>query len=97
MPIDIEGIAAFLIYFIQIFIEIATFMIFARVVLSWIPTKPNALTEFIRTATEPILLLAKKITPRLGMIDLSPIIALFGMNILGGILITLIQKAVTLI
>ncbi len=97
MPIDIDGIAAFLTYFIQIFVEIATFLIFARVVLSWIPTKSNALTEFIRTSTEPILLLAKKITPRLGMIDLSPIIALFGMNILGGILITLIQKAASLI
>ncbi len=85
-----DQIVVFLVAFIQIFSEILTFLIFARVILSWFRPSSNRFTEFIYVSTEPIMVLAKKITPKIGLIDLSPIIALLGLNIVTSIFISLI-------
>jgi len=83
-------VIVFLIAFVQILSEILSFLIFARVILSWFNPRPNRFTEFIYYSTEPIMVLAKKITPKLGMIDISPIVALLGLNIVTALLLNLI-------
>jgi YggT family protein len=80
-------VIAFLIYFIGIFAQIVTFLIFARVILSWIPTQSNRLTEFIIGATEPIMAPMRKIIPNIGPIDISPIVTLFLIGFVSDILI----------
>lgn len=51
-------------------------MILARVLLSWFPVDPhNRFVIMLYQLTEPILGLFRSILPRLGMIDLSPIVA----------------------
>lgn len=54
-------------------------MIFARLILSWFPkTAHLKITRFIGFYTDPYLNLFRKIIPPIGgMIDLSPILALF--------------------
>ena len=49
-----------------------------RVVLSWIGYNPdNPFHSVIHEITEPILAPIRQIMPRIGMFDLSPMIALF--------------------
>ena len=51
--------------------------VFARVILSWIPLKADhPLVKVIYTVTEPILAPIRRVVPRFGMLDLSPMIAL---------------------
>ncbi len=66
------------------------FVIFARILLSWFPLDPNgigaAIAGFLYVLTDPILVPLRKLIPgvRLGrvMLDLSPIIAIIGIQIL---------------
>jgi len=53
-------------------------LIVVRVLMSWFVQNPNQnrLTRFIHETTEPILKPLRRALPRLGMLDLSPIIAI---------------------
>lgn len=67
-------------------LAIYSLMIFARIVISWGVSPHNRLLHFLIRATEPILGPFRRIIPPLGMIDISPIIVLF--------LLDLLQRAV---
>lgn len=63
------------------------FCIFIAVILSWFPNaQRHPVALFFRRIAEPVLALARMITPRMGMIDLSPIVALLGIMILQALL-----------
>lgn len=50
----------------------------ARVVLSWVNLSPtNPLVVIVYQITEPILAPIRRFMPKMGMLDLSPMIALF--------------------
>ena len=61
-------------------------MIFARIIMSWGVSPHNRLLHFLIRATEPLLGPFRRVIPPLGMIDISPIIVLF--------LLDLLQRAV---
>jgi YggT family protein len=51
----------------------------------------SAVLGFLRDVCEPYLSVFRRFIPALGPIDLSPIIAIFVLNILGNIVVRLIQ------
>lgn len=51
-------------------------LIFVRVVLSWLPLGNNPVSELVIRLTDPILSPLRRVLPRFGMLDLSPMIAL---------------------
>lgn len=54
-----------------------TIAIFARAILSWFNMDPRSpLIQILDAVTEPVLDPIRRIMPRLGMIDLSPLIAI---------------------
>jgi YggT family protein len=56
---------------------ILTIAIFARAILSWFNMDPRSpLIQVLDVVTAPILDPIRRIMPRLGMIDLSPLIAI---------------------
>ncbi|MEQ8764557.1 MAG: YggT family protein [Planctomycetota bacterium] len=60
-------------------------IVLARVIFSWMQLSPyeNSLARFVYTMTEPVLAKIRSVVPPLGgMIDLSPMILLFGLHIL---------------
>ena len=61
-------------------------VVFARVILSWLPLSPNSpmagVYSFIYTLTEPVLGPLRRVMPPLGGFDLSPIVVFFGIQIL---------------
>jgi len=79
-----------LLFFVRTFADLYSFLIFFRIILSWIPTRPNKLTYFVADVTDPFLRLCRRILPPIAMIDFSPILALFMVDFLAVILSNII-------
>jgi YggT family protein len=90
---DIAGYvsAVFLVYTLLIIAYILSSMFFAfggRVPYArW----SSAILGFLRDVCEPYLAIFRRFIPPLGPIDLSPIVAIFVLQIVGGIIARLIQ------
>ena len=71
-------IRSYLALFVDIFAEILVLAILVRVILSWIRPmgSKGPFSTFLFEITEPVLSVFRRFIPRLGMIDISPIIAL---------------------
>jgi YggT family protein len=65
-------------------------LLFARIILSWFPVSPGGamaqVFSFLNTVTEPVLAPVRRAIPPIGMggmgFDLSPIIVIFGVQII---------------
>ena len=77
--------------FITTVFTIYQFMIFGYILMSWIPSlQQSSIGEFLGKLVEPYLSIFRKIIPPIGMIDISPIIALFALQYIRiGLLIVL--------
>ncbi|HET9200669.1 MAG TPA: YggT family protein [Dehalococcoidia bacterium] len=71
-------------------LQVLSFAILARILLSWFInpyTNSNPVFTFLIEITEPILAPLRNIIPRLGMFDISPIVAMLLLQFMGRILI----------
>jgi YggT family protein len=53
----------------------------------------NAVLDFLRDVSEPYLRIFRRLPLRVGPLDLSPIVAIFALRIVGGIVIGLIDPS----
>ncbi|MEK7281433.1 MAG: YggT family protein [Chloroflexota bacterium] len=82
---------ASLAYVVQVSAAVLTYAIIARVILSWFPMRPdNPVLVFLYTITEPILAPLRRVLPPLGMLDLSPLVAIIILQVLEGLLVRLL-------
>ncbi len=86
-----------MIIFFNIAFQILYWLLIARIILSWFPVDPyNNVMQMLYQTTEPILAPFRRMPLRIGLIDLTPIVAFvtlsFVRNILIGILLALYQK-----
>lgn len=59
------------------FLTVLTLAIVARSLMSWFPVDPNnPFAQLIHRITEPILGPLRRVVPRVGMIDLTPMAAI---------------------
>jgi YggT family protein len=66
----------FLYQFLGILLYVLWLAILIRVILSWFPVDPsNPIIRIIWEITEPILAPFRRVIPRIGMFDLSPLAA----------------------
>jgi YggT family protein len=64
--------------FVEVFCNILIVAIVARAILSWITNDPrNPLVYALDQITEPILGPLRRVLPRMGMFDFTPMIAVF--------------------
>jgi YggT family protein len=70
-------------------IWVLTIAIILRALLTWFPNidPRNPAVEFLVTITEPILAPIRSVIPRLGMFDLTPIIAIFLLRAIGSLIL----------
>jgi len=62
---------------IRLICDLVTILILLRVIVSWIfPRSPNMLVVILYRLTEPILAPLRRIIPRVGMFDFSPLVAI---------------------
>ena len=63
--------------FISFLCQALAFIIFLRAILSWFAISPNnPVMVFLHYVTEPILAPLRRIVPRAGMIDITPMVAI---------------------
>ena len=64
--------------------------VFAFIILSWFPLNPSGpvyrIYTFLRAIVDPVLAPLRRVLPRLGPLDISPIILILGIGILEGVL-----------
>jgi len=63
---------------------VLTAAIFVRALLSWFRIDPrNPLVTILYEVTEPILDPLRRVIPRLGMIDITPLVAILLIQVIG--------------
>jgi YggT family protein len=78
----------FLASFVEILFQVLIFAILIRALLSWFPiAQGSPLARILDDVTEPILSPLRRVVPRLGMMDITPIVAMIGLQILEQILV----------
>ena len=78
---------SYILNFLYILINIMMFAIIGRALLSWFPINPeNPLVKVLNEVTEPVLAPFRRVIPRLGMIDISPMVAIIVLQVLGSML-----------
>jgi len=66
----------FLFRFLELLCEVLTLAILVRVILSWFSPRPtNMLANILYQVTEPILAPLRRIIPRVGVLDFTPLVA----------------------
>jgi YggT family protein len=66
--------------FVVMIFTIYRYMVFAYIIMSWLPNlRESAIGELLGKFVEPFLAPFKKVIPPLGMIDISPIVALIAL------------------
>ncbi len=79
-PDSLGGILALL-------VQLLAYAILIRALLSWFSPDPyNPIVRALDAITEPILQPLRQIVPRLGMIDITPMIAIIVLFIIAGVL-----------
>jgi YggT family protein len=70
------------------FIQIYLILIFVRILLGWFQTADwaNTAIGFLSPITDPYLNIFRSFIPPLGMIDISPILAILVLQLLGNVL-----------
>ena len=71
--------------------QILYWLLFARIIISWFPVDPyHSVVQFLTQVTDPILAFFRKIPLRIGMLDLTPLLAFFVLQFLNRILVRLL-------
>ena len=83
--------ALFLVYGLIIFIYVLTSLIFSLGVRMPYARWSDVLLSFLRDVSEPYLRIFRRFIPMIGPLDLSPIVGLIVLQIVGGIVVRLIQ------
>jgi len=86
----------FTVNFLIIIREIITYAIIARIILSWFrmgrSEVQGPISRILVDTTEPIFNLVRKLPHRIGMIDLSPLIALLGVDLFVRLCLYLLER-----
>ena len=67
----------FLISIVFLLLQILWFAIFARAIVSWFPIDPQGpIVKALDAVTEPLLGPLRRVVPRIGMVDITPMVAI---------------------
>jgi YggT family protein len=73
----------YVLMFLALLLQVLWLAILVRVILSWFPVDPsNPIIRIVWEVTEPILAPIRRVIPRIGMFDLSPLAAFLLINFL---------------
>ena len=69
--------------FLNVLITVLIWLIFIRVILSWVaPTSENPIVSFVTDVTNLILLPIQRLLPKTGFLDFSPLVALILLDLI---------------
>jgi len=68
-------------------VQLLALAIFFRAILSWVAPDPsNPIVQALDAVTEPILQPLRQIVPRLGMMDITPLVAIIVLSVIANLL-----------
>ena len=81
-------------HFVDVFIYVYVLVILIWVLLSWfrLPYSFNPVQRFLDDVVSPYLNLWRKVIPMIGPLDLSPIVAIFGLLVLRYVIDTVLSR-----
>ncbi len=72
--------------FLGYLFNVLFFVVLARALVSWFPVRPdNPIVVFLVGATEPLLYPLRRILPRFGAFDLSPMVAMIILQVMASL------------
>jgi YggT family protein len=78
-----------LIQMVGVLLNILAFAIFARAILSWFPVdRSGPVFQALDAITEPILQPLRRVIPPVGMIDITPMVAMISLFIISSALMS---------
>lgn len=87
----------FALYFVNALFTILFWAIIARALLSWFPVRPGnpfySLAVILHQITEPLLAPLRRVIPMIGMIDITPIVALLLLQVGEKVLVDALLRA----
>ncbi|HEY8838345.1 MAG TPA: YggT family protein [Dehalococcoidia bacterium] len=70
-------ISHYFLYFANILVWVLWVAILARALISWFPMAPGSpIVRILNEITEPVLAPLRRVVPRLGMVDITPMVAM---------------------
>ena len=73
--------------------QVLSFIIFIRVILSWFTTSTySPIVVFLDRITGPILAPLRRVVPRIGMVDITPLVAMIILLVISSLLSYLRQN-----
>ena len=88
----------YLVNFVIIFKNLVVYAIIGRIIVSWFTVGSTArvhrVIQLLYDVTDPFINMARLIPHRIGMMDFAPLIAMFGVDFLGQVLVILLTKLV---
>ncbi|MCH9703585.1 MAG: YggT family protein [Chlamydiae bacterium] len=80
-----------MLYILSVLFTAYSFLILVRIFGSWFPAfAQSSAMRFVAVYTDPYLNIFRRIIPPLGMLDLSPMFALMGLQLIRWILFSII-------
>jgi len=83
-------LSEFLDFFVRTLTTILNVALIGRVLMSWINVEPTSpiypVTAILYQVTEPVLVPIRRILPKFGMMDFSPMVALLIINLVSSVL-----------
>lgn len=69
--------------FVDLLVTILTIAIFARIILSWLPIggTNHPIVALVYQITEPVLAPIRRVVPRIGMFDFTPMVAIISLSL----------------
>ena len=71
-------------------LQLYVFVLLVRIVLSWFPIEPGGamatVNGYLRAVTDPVLDPVRRLLPRVGMLDLSPLVVLIVIQVLQAVI-----------
>ena len=81
-------------YLVNAVSQILIWLIIIRIIVSWLPVDPyHSIVLFLVQATDPILRPFRRIPLRIGMLDLTPIMAVITLQLISRILVRMLMTA----
>lgn len=82
----------FLARLVQIIVQVYILIIVVDVVLSYILPPYHRVREFLDSLVNPLLMPIRRVVPPLGILDLSPLVLLLLVQLLGSLLATVLYQ-----
>lgn len=81
-----------LISFVNTAFQVYTYVLLARIILSWVPHDPfrHPVIRWVYQLTEPVLAPARRFIPPIGMVDISPIAVFLILELVRRLLLSLL-------